>query len=245
MARFQDIPTFTRNAGYMVHVGLDYLARHYSRYVIEYGMDVSPDFQRGYVWKPEQKVRFMEYMLRGGSSGLDIYINSPTWNQGNLGPDYPEAWCVLVDGKQRLDAALGFLNNEFPVFGVPGSVGPSRPGNYYRDFMDSPRMTQSNFRWHVNDLGTRAECLQWYLDLNSGGTVHTEDELSKVRGLIAEAGPYTRPTHEVILEQAKINRPIFDEVKREMAEEKERIAKAQAERLANPPKPTKKRSKGK
>jgi len=232
MARFQDIPTFTRSAGYMVHVGLDYLARHYTRYVVEYGMDVSPDFQRGYVWRPEQKTRFMEYMIRGGTSGLDIYINCPT--QGRMGPEYPEGWCVLVDGKQRLDAALGFLNNEFPIFG----------DNYFRDFTDSPRMTQSNFRWHVNDLHTRAECLQWYLDLNSGGTVHTEDELSKVRDLISEAAPYARPAYENILEQANLNRPIFDEIKREMTEEKERIEKAQAEREANPPKPTKKRSKG-
>ncbi len=49
MARFQDIPMFTRSAGYMVNVGLDALARHYTHYVMHYGLDVSPDFQRGYV----------------------------------------------------------------------------------------------------------------------------------------------------------------------------------------------------
>jgi len=58
--RFQDIPQFTRSPGYMVHVGLDHLALHYTHYVVDYGLDVSPDFQRNYVWTPQQKIRFME-----------------------------------------------------------------------------------------------------------------------------------------------------------------------------------------
>lgn len=222
MARFQDIPQFTRSAGYMVNVGLDYLARHYARYVVEYGLDVCPDFQRGYVWKPEQKVRFMEYMLRGGLSGLDIYINAPTWRTGLFGAGHPEAWCVLVDGKQRLDAALGFLNNEFPIFG----------GSFYRDFTDRPRITCCNFRWHVNDLTTREECLQWYLDLNTGGTIHTEDELSKVRGLITAGEAYVRPPQEEILRLARIDRPVFEEVFREIEEEKARMEAAHIAREA-------------
>lgn len=45
--RFQDVPQFTHSAGYMVNVGLDFLARHYTHYIIEYGLDVNPDFQRG------------------------------------------------------------------------------------------------------------------------------------------------------------------------------------------------------
>src|SRR5574338_1066311 len=226
--RFQDIPQFTRSAGYMVNVGLDYLARHYTRYVVEYGLDVSPDFQRGYVWTPEQKVRFVEYLLRGGLSGLDIYINCPTWRVGRVGPAYPEAWCVLVDGKQRLDATLGFLNNEFPVFGE----------NYFRDFTDKPRITQCNFRWHVNDLQTREECLQWYLDLNSGGTVHQPEELDKVRALIKDGGEYVRPSPEALLAQANIGREVVQEVLREIAEEKraseERYQAARAAEAAKP-----------
>jgi hypothetical protein len=36
----------------------------------------------------------------------------------------------------------------------------------------------------VNDLKTREEVLQWYLDLNSGGVVHTEEELNRVREML-------------------------------------------------------------
>ncbi len=209
--RFRDIPEFTQSAGYMVNVGLDYLAAHVAHYVVDYGLDLSPDFQRGYVWTPEQKVRFMEYMLKRGTSGLDIYTNCPNWHAGSLGPHRAAEWFVLVDGKQRLDAALGFLNNEFPVFGA-----------YFREYTDKPRITTCNFRWHVNTLQTRAECLQWYLDLNSGGTVHSEDELNKVRALIEAGGEYVRPPHAELLETARIERPIFQEVLREREEQRER-----------------------
>ena len=219
--KFADIPQFTRSAGYCVNVGLDHLARHYHRYVVDYGLDVSPDFQRGNVWTPIQKVRFMEYMLRGGSSGLDIYCNSPTWQHGHLGPQYPDAWFVLVDGKQRLDAALGFLNNEFQVF-----------GHYFRDFTDRPRITQVNFRWHVNDLKTREECLSWYLDLNTGGTVHSEAELEKVRDLIREGGPYVRPSGDEICSHARLDRDIMEEVRRERQEEEALSVQRAAERAA-------------
>lgn len=219
--RFRDIPEFTSSAGYMVNVGLDYLAAHVAHYVVDYGLDMSPDFQRGYVWTPEQKVRFMEYMLKRGTSGLDIYTNCPNWQHGSLGPHKSAEWFVLVDGKQRLDAALGFLNNEFQVFGA-----------YFREYTDKPRITTCNFRWHVNTLQTRAECLQWYLDLNSGGTVHSQDELDKVRALIAAGGEYVRPPHAEILEIARIDRPIFQEALRERDEQRERISVATAAREA-------------
>lgn len=142
MAKFSDIPQFTHWGNYTVTVGWDYLPHHYLHYVLDLGLNVSPDFQRGYVWTLEQKVRYVEYILRGGKTGRDIYINAPAWNNlREIEHDH-----VLVDGKQRLDAVLGFLNNEFPVFG----------GNYRRDYTDSLRLHQS-FNWHVNDLQSREE----------------------------------------------------------------------------------------
>ena len=204
MAKFADIPLLTQCTGYMVNVGLDYLPAHYARYVIKYGLEVSPDFQRGNVWTDQQKIRFMEYMLRGGTSGLDIYTNCPTW-QHTAGRTYEDDWFVLVDGKQRLDAALGFLNNEFQVFGA-----------YYRQYTDHPRIVVANFRWHVNTLKTRKECLQWYLDLNCGGTVHTDSELDKVRGLLlleaarmAAGEEHKRPTPQMIQAEGRIDREVI------------------------------------
>jgi hypothetical protein len=35
-----------------------------------------------------------------------------------------------------------------------------------------------DFVFAVNDLPTRAAVLQWYLDLNTGGVVHTSHEIA-------------------------------------------------------------------
>ena len=85
----------------------------------------------------------------------------------------PRVDFVLVDGKQRIESVRMFMRDELPVFG----------GHVASDFDYLDTLT-CHFKWHVNELATRAEVLKWYLDLNSGGVVHTDDELDRVRGLL-------------------------------------------------------------
>lgn len=190
--KFSDVTQYTRSAGYMVNVTLDHLVGHYVRYVTEYGLDVNPDFQRGNVWTERQKVRYVEHMLRGGQTGRDIYLNCRDWNRLTETKS-----CVLVDGKQRLDALLGFLNDEFQVF-----------GSYFSEFGGTPRFTNGMLNWHVNDLATREEELQWYLDLNGGGTVHTDEDLDKVRDLKDRGVPYVQPSEGELADSARLDRRV-------------------------------------
>ncbi len=218
MPRFEDIPQFTRTPGYSVTVPLYRLPSYYAYAVTQCGLNVSPDFQRDNVWTEEQKVAFMEYLFRGGNgSGLDIYTNSPTWHSGLYGINDRENWFVLVDGKQRLDAALGFLNNEFKVF-----------GHLYREFDDEPRGVLCCFRWYVNDLATYEEVLQWYLDLNAAGTPHTKEELDKVRALLAQKPSASYVPPDEIFKLARVDREIIQKTIAQEAETK----RAQAEKLA-------------
>ncbi len=168
MASYDDIPKFTRSSAYAVTAHWAYLQHHMATHMDEWLLDLDPDFQRGYVWTEEQQRKYVEYILRGGKSGRDLYTNCPGWQRGKVG-NY-----VMVDGKQRLTAVLTYLDNKLAIFG----------GHYARDFGRRPP-TDAYFTWHVNDLGTRAEVLQWYLDMNSGGTIHTEEDLSKVEVLLA------------------------------------------------------------
>ena len=39
---------------------------------------------------------------------------------------------------------------------------------------------------NVNDLKTEKEVLQWYVDMNVGGTPHTDEEIEKVKKMIQE-----------------------------------------------------------
>jgi len=229
MPRFQDIPQFTRNAPYGVDISWDYLARHYMREVIDYGLDVNPDFQRDYVWTPEQKVRYVEFVLQGGMTGKDLYLNCPGHKFGRVGPNYgAEGYYVLVDGKQRLDAVLGFMNDEFPIFG----------GNFRRDYPDNPHILTARFHWNVNDLATREEVLQWYIDLNAGGTVHRPEEIDRVRVLKAEGKPFDIPSHDDRMAQAGVDREIIQAALREERKQEEesraRAALREAEEAAKP-----------
>ena len=168
MPRFQDIPQYTQCSGYSVDISWNYLPTHLESQINNYKLELDPDFQRGHVWDDTKRVRYVEFVLRGGRSGRDLFTNCPGWNRGRTG-NY-----VLVDGKQRLEAVTRFLHNELTVFG----------GHYFRDYSDSLPIVQASFRWHVNELDTRAEVLTWYLELNDGGVVHTSEELARVRGLL-------------------------------------------------------------
>lgn len=190
ITKFRDIPKFTRAAGYAVDVSLLSIPRTLAHYVEDYSLQLSPDFQRGYVWTLEQKQRYTEYLLREGISGKDIYFNCVGWNS-----DRELGECVLVDGKQRLDAIIGFLSNDFSVF-----------GSYFSEFTDTLPYGCGALRFHVNDLATRAECLQWYLDLNTGGTVHSATELDMVASLMRD-GEHVVPAREEIIAQARLDRP--------------------------------------
>lgn len=222
MPRFRDIPQFTRQATYAVDIPWGYFVQHYVKEVTEGRLDVNPAFQRGYVWTQAQQVRYVEFILRGGATGRNIYCNDPTWMKIRKmdDPNY-----VLVDGKQRVDAVLSFLNNEFKVF-----------GHFYHEFEDKLSMTGASFRWHVNDLATHEEVLQWYLDLNVGGTVHSDDEINKVREMLARKEQYVRPDAETLKEQAGFNRQAI--VVALQKQEEEEKAREEARRAA-PPAPTK------
>lgn len=169
MAKFADIKTFTAEPTYAIDSNLRFLPERISEF-LDMGLDLNPDFQRGHVWTEGQQTAFVEYVLRGGTSGRIIYFNHPNWQSTRISKK--DAF-VIVDGKQRLEACLKFMKNELPIFG----------GNRLRDFRDSiPLML--GLRLAVNSLKTRAEVLQWYIDMNTGGVVHTNEEIDRVCKLL-------------------------------------------------------------
>lgn len=130
-------------------------------------LDLEPDFQRAHVWNDAQRTAYIEYILRGGTSGKELYFNCPGWGKNYRGP------YVIVDGKQRLEAVRRFMRGEIKAFG------------YYRhEYEDAPDITSAKFSWNVAALETRREVLEWYLNFNAGGSAHTSEELERVRKLL-------------------------------------------------------------
>ncbi|MGV2887148.1 DUF262 domain-containing protein [Paenibacillus taichungensis] len=168
--KFRDIKPYIQCNNYSVDVSLRFLENTIEDYIEEMGLELIPDFQRGYVWNLRQQELYIEHLLREGVSGLDIYFNHTKW-QGTEGKG--DGWFVCVDGLQRLTACLGFLRNQIKAF-----------GHFYKDFEDKISM-MVRLSFHVNNLQTRKEVLEWYLQMNSGGTVHSHDELDRVAELLA------------------------------------------------------------
>jgi len=169
---WQEIPKFP-HIHYRISMPWEYLQENIDRFTREYNLDMSPDFQRGHIWTEQQQIAFVEYALMEPQSGLEIFFNHPGWMTNFKGD------MVLVDGKQRIEAASRFLNNEIPAFGTlrKNYTGFDRPNKMPLDLQ---------FYFNIARLKTRADVLKWYLDFNAGGTPHTKSELDKVRMMLKE-----------------------------------------------------------
>lgn len=171
MPRFSDIQPFISKGDYEVNVALKRLERTLQEMAEDYKLELNPDFQRGRVWSEAQQISYVEFLLRGGATARVIYFNSPAFSGGTARGDLDDT-ILCVDGLQRLTAILAFLRNQIRVFGY-----------FYNEYDDE--LTQDHtLRFNVNSLLNRKDVLQWYLDFNSGGTVHSEEELARVRALL-------------------------------------------------------------
>ena len=173
LTKFKDIPQFTSDECYQCNYPLTSLVKYIEEEVETMGLQLNPDFQRGHVWTEEQQIAWLEYHLRGGKSGNTIYLNNPFWH--NVLPpkqtDYTDYVCV--DGLQRITAAQKFIHNEIKVF-----------GSYYDEFEDKIRVLPQTMILNVNDLKSEKEVLQWYVDMNAGGTPHSSEEIDRVIKMI-------------------------------------------------------------
>ena len=170
--KYADIPQFkSATSGYAVDTPIDYLERWVEEMQKD-GLDLNPPFQRGHVWTEAQQIAYVEFLLRGGVSGRDLYFNCPSWHHPV--PDGAYNAFVCVDGLQRITAILRFLCDEIPAFGTFASQYEDR-----KPIMLSVRV-------HIQDFKDEREVLEWYLEMNSGGTPHSDEELARVQGMLDE-----------------------------------------------------------
>lgn len=169
-----------RTASYEVDYDWAYFEQALKGFCADYGgLDLNPDFQRGHVWTIQQKQHFIENALRGvvSSSGFLVQFNCPNWNDDAYSGDLPRGF-QCVDGLQRITAVLEFLKGDVRPFGLT-----------VEDLAGSSFAIKTRFRFRVavHDFTLRADLLQHYLDLNAGGTPHSQEEIERVSKLRDEA----------------------------------------------------------
>lgn len=171
---FKDIKQLTRDGSWEADFHIDFFIDFIDKKCKTQGLDIDPEFQRDHVWTEQQQINFVEFFLQGGKTGRVIYLNYPSFMKNEKKSGYNDF--VLVDGKQRLQAIRRFYNNEIMAF-----------GRTCKELFPNDRfMLAQSMKININTLQTYAEVLKWYLDMNSGGTIHTPEELNKVRNLLAK-----------------------------------------------------------
>lgn len=139
-----------------------------------WGLNLDPNNQRSRIWSQAQQVAFTEGFLRGRLSSTErlIQFNCPHWDSelpGDLAHEMQ-----IVDGVQRLTAIRRFLTGEIRAFGM--SVNDFNGTRY-----DIRRQGSSPLHIAVHAFVWRRDLLQFYLDINSGGTPHRDVEIARVR----------------------------------------------------------------
>lgn len=147
-------------------------------------VDHNPDFQRGRVWTSEQQTRFIENLIRGvigRRESLLVRFNCPDWNDpiNPVETDLPINTLQCIDGLQRITAISEYFAGNILPFGVSCDVIEKSKHSLTRSRM--------SFSVHIYTIKTRRVLLQMYIDINTGGTVHTDEEILRVKKLLEEA----------------------------------------------------------
>ncbi len=157
-----------------VNVGLSHLRESLGPDM--YNADMNPDFQRGHVWTVPQQEAFMWSMCVNSRALPPIILNE---HESTPNSHYRTD---LVDGKQRLTAALAWIDGEIEAVEPAAMAGAGRRRFSAIEILDHVSVIRCSFVFSMVRL-RRRQVLDYYLRLNSGGCVHTEDELARVRAL--------------------------------------------------------------
>lgn len=144
----------------------------------DYGVfDMCPDFQRGHVWTKEQQLHYVENALRGivSAPAFVLQFNCPNWEDGDYQGDLPRGF-QCIDGLQRYTAIQEYVKGNIKPFGLS-----------HEDMVCSSysiKGSQYRFRVEVYEFTKKVDLIRHYLDLNTGGTPHTAEEIERVKGLL-------------------------------------------------------------
>lgn len=136
-----------------------------------FGVDFTPDYQRGSVWDEEDREKLLDSIFAGREIGYFVFKRLPFTETSKDGSYYE-----IVDGKQRMLTLLAFYENRFPYKGV-----------FYNDlsFLDKNWFMDASISIAELDQNTtRAEVLEVFLALNEGGKPVAKEVLDHARELL-------------------------------------------------------------
>lgn len=129
-------------------------------------LNLTPDFQRGLVWKTKQKSELIESILMGIPLPL-IYVKEDE-----------KGVYLIVDGKQRLSTLFSFINNEFALDKL--TILKDKNGSRFADLtpLEQNKIEDCSLTLHVIKAPTSDRVTFDLFDrVNRGGTRLNNQEM--------------------------------------------------------------------
>jgi hypothetical protein len=135
-------------------------------------------YQRDFVWTLEQKQSLIHSIYNNIDIGkVVIRKRSYSWVKNRVSEGKIGAFKDIVDGKQRLNAILDFINNKFS----------DKDGHYYSDFSEIAKSQFFNFNSiGYGELGESAsdkDVKSVFLGINFTGTPVSEEHIEFVKSI--------------------------------------------------------------
>ena len=171
MPILREIQKHVPDCTYSVTVGIGSILRN----IEQFGVDLDPSYQRKIVWTEQQQSKFVGAALENPKAVPPFWLN---WKH----LEHDRSHSEMVDGRQRTNACIRWLNGDIEA------VCPCGITVAYQDLDEVDRRccsTSIGFTWNFVDLDS-IEIMKFYLRLNSGGTIHSPEDLAKVSKMIKE-----------------------------------------------------------
>ena len=162
---------FSRNQDVRIYFNNFNISSLLSMYY-HFGINMSPDYQRGYVWEQSDK----ELLINSIFNNIDIgkfaliHLDDKKWLETGKGYE-------ILDGKQRLSTLIEFYENRFPYKGV-----------YYNDLSVRDKATFKNHNVAIGEVkdADKKAILKYFLMLNRTGKSMDKSQLDKVETMLNE-----------------------------------------------------------
>lgn len=134
-----------------------------------FGLNETPDYQRDLVWSDKDKELLIDSIFKGIEIGKFVFIYLDY--KGESSPMYE-----VLDGKQRLNAIIDFLEDRFSYKGFFFSQLQNEDRHYFTRYL----VTVGESRGELTDK----EKYEYFLRLNTRGVEQSQSHLDYVKKLL-------------------------------------------------------------
>ena len=140
-------------------------------FALFFGVDMSPDYQRGFVWTDDDREALIDSIFKNIDIGKFVFVERPF--EGVESPGYE-----ILDGKQRLSAIVDYFLNKYPYKGVYYNELCTADKYWFRNRMVSVAKVREDI--------TEEQKLKYFLMLNTTGHVMDKKHLERVETRLRE-----------------------------------------------------------